>query len=81
MHGSWGYVIRDEDSDIILAGAGKIWIMLWRRGKAELTACIHGVKAAMQCGMGRIIIETDAVLVQQYKDSNRQAIFYWGLST
>jgi hypothetical protein len=57
------------------------WIMLWRRGKAELTACIHGVKAAMQCGMGRIIIETDAVLVQQYKDSNLQAIFYWGLST
>jgi hypothetical protein len=36
MHGSWGYVIRDEDSDIILAGAGKIWIMLLYGGVAKL---------------------------------------------
>lgn len=64
LQGRWGYVIRDEDGDVLLAGAGKIndEMEAWQ---AELTACIQGANVAMQCGMGRIIFETDAVLVQQ----------------
>ena len=57
-------VIRDNEGDVIQAGAGRL-------GHAsdamhsELIACIQGVRAARAQGMGRIILETDALQVNQ----------------
>ena len=43
--GSWGYVIRDDEGEVIQAGAGKIRIAL-EAWQIELMACMRGVKAA-----------------------------------
>jgi len=62
--GSWGYVIRDNEGDVIQAGEEKILHALdaWY---TELYACINGVKAAQSMGIHNFILETDALLTKQ----------------
>jgi len=57
-------VIRDNEGDVIQAGAGKILHALdaWH---TELLACINGVKAAQSMGIDNFILETDALLTKQ----------------
>ena len=38
--------------------------------QAELIACLHGVQSALQLGIGNLILETDALLVQQELSSD-----------
>ncbi|TVU48434.1 hypothetical protein EJB05_08070, partial [Eragrostis curvula] len=67
--GGWGFVIRDHDGAVMLAGRGKI-----QRSAdafyAETLACWYGVRAAMEAGMGHIVLETDSLNVKQTLCSN-----------
>jgi ribonuclease HI len=61
-NGGWGYVIRDEDGRVIHSGSGRQRYAC-NAMQMELRACIEGVKAARELGIGEIILETDAALV------------------
>jgi len=47
--GSWGFLIRDHDGDVVLAGRGEIDYML-SVFQAEKVGCLHGVQAALNLG-------------------------------
>ena len=47
--GSWGFLIRDHDGDVVLAGRGEIDYTL-SVFQAEQVACLHGVQEAMNLG-------------------------------
>jgi len=47
--GGWGFVIRDENAEIILAGAGSCQHLL-NPLHAELLACVRGLEAAANLG-------------------------------
>lgn len=61
--GGWGFVIRDCDGDVVVAGRGRI-DHLFYACQAEIIAYVHGVQAAVDQGIGNLIVETDAVLVK-----------------
>jgi hypothetical protein len=58
--GGWGYVIRDEDGDVIAAGAGFL-SHVRDAFQAEVQACFRGVQEAAERGMNRIVLETDSL--------------------
>lgn len=66
--GSWGFVIRDSDGEVILTGRGRINHLL-SAFQAEVIACLHGVQAALNIGIGKLILETDALLIKQALES------------
>ena len=57
--GSWGTLIRDSDGDLVLSGRGRVNHLL-SPFHAELIACLQGIQTAVNLGIGRIIVETDA---------------------
>jgi hypothetical protein len=57
--GSWGFIIRDSEGDVVLTGRGKVQNLL-SAFQAELIACLHGVNSALQLGISSLILETDA---------------------
>jgi ribonuclease HI len=64
--GSWGFIIRDSEGDVVLTGRGKLQNLL-SAFQAKLIVCLHGVQLALQLGIGNLILETDALLVQLHK--------------
>lgn len=62
--GSWGFIIRYWDGDVVMTGRGRVNHLLSAL-HAELIACLHGVQAALNLGIGRLILETDALTIQQ----------------
>jgi len=64
MEGSWGFLIRDHDGDVIMSRRGRINHAL-SAFQAKLVACLQGIQVATNLGIGRLILETDALLVQQ----------------
>ena len=76
--GGWGYVIRDGDGDVLCAGAGNL-TRLKDALQSEVRACLHGAKAAAEHGMGRVIMETDSlVLIQAMKDNSYRLSMFGG---
>ena len=59
MSGSW-----DSDGDVVLAGSGRVNHLL-SAFQAEMIACLQGLQAAINAGVRRLIMETDASMVQQ----------------
>jgi hypothetical protein len=57
----WGFVIRDDDGDVIQAARGKLNHVL-DVFQAELIACLQGL---LIFGITKIILATDAIQVQQ----------------
>jgi len=55
--GSWGFLIRDRDGDVVMAGRGKINNLL-NAFQAELVACLQGVQTTVDLGIGQIILDT-----------------------
>ena len=72
--GGWGFIIRDEDGDMISAGRGRLSHIL-DPFQAEVVACLQALQAAIDLGISRVHLETDAVQVQQAVESQR-----WDLS-
>ena len=62
--GGWGFLIRDSDGDVVLSGWGRVNHLL-NAFQAEAIACLQGVQAACNLGIGRLILETDALKVKQ----------------
>ena len=56
-------MIRDHDGDVVMLGHGRINIMLSALHD-ELIACLQGVQVASNMGIGKLILETDALNVQ-----------------
>jgi hypothetical protein len=50
MNGGWGYVIRDENGDVIQSGSGRVLFAISPM-HMELIACIQGVTAAISLGI------------------------------
>lgn len=46
MSGSWGFIVRDSDGDVVLAGSGRVNHLL-SAFQAELIACLHGLQVAI----------------------------------
>lgn len=61
--GSWGFLIRDVEGEVVMSGRGRISFAL-SAFHAELIACMQGVQVACDLGIGNMILETDAVSVQ-----------------
>ncbi|RLN30463.1 hypothetical protein C2845_PM05G19940 [Panicum miliaceum] len=60
--GAWGFVVRDSQSDAVLAGAGKL-VVVKDVLCAEAHACVAVLQAAaaQPQGMQNIILETDSL--------------------
>lgn len=66
--GGWGFIIRDDQGMMILAGAGKEEFLLDAL-HTEVLGGLAGVRAAMQLTMSNIVLEVDAALVKQAVES------------
>ena len=63
--GSWGFVLRDSDGDVVLSGRGRINHLVLSAFHAQVIAALQGVQAALSLGVSRLILETDALMLQQ----------------
>jgi ribonuclease HI len=59
MAGSWGFLIRDSDGDLVLVGRGRVDNLL-SAFQSVLIACLQGLQSAADLGIGQLILETDA---------------------
>jgi len=57
--GSWGFLIRDSDGDVVVTARGKVNHLL-DAFHPELIACLQQIQVAVDLGNGRVIVETDA---------------------
>lgn len=62
--GSWGFIIRDWEGDVVLTGRGRVNHLLSAL-HAGLIACLQGVQAALNLGISNLLLETDALVIQQ----------------
>ena len=53
----------------VVTGRGKIDHLL-NASQVELIACLHGIQSAVDLGIGRLIVETDAKMVVQAITTN-----------
>ena len=68
--GGWGFVIRNNNGEVLAAGAGNISYALSAL-HAEAIAAYKGVLQAAQLGMSQIVLEMDAtMLVAALKSSS-----------
>jgi hypothetical protein len=61
--GGWGFCIRDCNGEVCGAGMGQLGHVADAL-RAETIACLKDIEFAAEAGMGRIIIETDVVLLK-----------------
>lgn len=76
MTGSWGFLIRDNDGDVVIIGRRKVdHHHLLNPFHAELIACLQGMQVAVNMGIGHLILEIDvqevvlAFNMESYSDS------------
>jgi len=62
--GGWGVVIRDEEGEVVEAAAGKL-TRLMDAFQSEVEACLAGVMLVGERGFGRIVVETDSLVLKQ----------------
>ena len=67
--GGWGFVIRDDQGTVMLAGSGKE-NYLQDAFHAELLGCLACLRDAMDMGLQNIVLETDASIVKTTLDSD-----------
>uniref|UniRef100_A0A0A9CHE7 Reverse transcriptase zinc-binding domain-containing protein n=1 Tax=Arundo donax TaxID=35708 RepID=A0A0A9CHE7_ARUDO len=67
--GSWGFIARDHEGLVLLAGAGTIYAVHDAQC-AEMAACRMTLEATAANGMTRIIIETDCSIMVTALKSN-----------
>lgn len=61
--GDWGYIIRDDDRDLISAEKGRLSYVL-DAFQAEVIVCIQGLQAAIDLGISKIYLEIGALQIQ-----------------
>jgi hypothetical protein len=62
-------LIRDDAGDVVITGRGKVDHLL-SAFHAELVACLQGIQAAVDLGIGHLIAETHAKMVVQTIKTN-----------
>ena len=67
-NGGWGYVICDEEGDLISAGWGNL-LQVLDPFQAKVIACLQGLQAAIDMGASRVQLKTDAMRVKQVVES------------
>lgn len=74
MTGCWGFLIRDNDGDVVIMGRRKVDHLL-NPFHAELIACLQAMQVTISIGIGHLILEIyvkEVVLVinmESYNDS------------
>jgi hypothetical protein len=68
--GGWGFVIRDDSAQVITAGAGNLK-HIRDALQAEVAASTQGIKAALEKGMTKVILETDSLILKQALTSDQ----------
>jgi ribonuclease HI len=61
---SWGFVIRDHEGSVVLAGAGNLG-SIPDAITAEAAACAKALQEATDHDISRIQLETDSMLLKQ----------------
>ncbi|WVZ54654.1 hypothetical protein U9M48_005419 [Paspalum notatum var. saurae] len=61
-NGGWGFVLRDTDGEVVSAGAGRLTQAL-DPFHVEVMACLIGVTEEAEKGVGKVVIETDSMMV------------------
>jgi ribonuclease HI len=64
MQGSWGFIVRDHDGEVVLAGADHIG-SIPDAFTAEAAACAQALQAATDQGISRVQVEVDSTVLQQ----------------
>jgi phosphotransferase system IIA component len=67
--GGWGFVIRDEEGDVVAAGAGALK-HVHEAFHTEVLACYQGAMAVADKGIDKIILETDSLMLKQAMESD-----------
>ena len=62
--GGWGFVLRDNDGQVISAGYGKLENVLDSH-HAEIIACLQAVQQAAELRIQNLVLQTDASIVVQ----------------
>jgi len=62
LGGAWGFVVRDDHSRAVLAGAGRIAVVSDALC-AEAHACIEALMVAANQGMQHVMVETDSQIL------------------
>jgi ribonuclease HI len=65
----WGFVIRDKVEDVVVAGAGALKHVP-DAFSAEVQACSQRAMAAADKGIGKIILETDSLMLKPALESD-----------
>jgi hypothetical protein len=71
--GGWGFVIRDHLGCVTRAGASRC-AYLMDAYHSEVIGCREGVRAAVEMGMQKLVIETDSLLLKMALESNSFAL-------
>jgi len=62
--GGWGFVLRDNDGQVISAGYGKLENVLDPH-HAEIIACLQAVQRAAELGLQNLVLEPEETRVVQ----------------
>jgi ribonuclease HI len=60
--GAWGFVVRDDQGNAVLAGAGSL-MSISDALIAETHACIAALQAAADHGLQNIVLESDSLIL------------------
>lgn len=72
--GGWGFVTRDHEGDVVVAGAGALKHVRDAL-HAEAFACLQGAMAAADKGIGNTILEMDSLILRQALESDSYRFF------
>jgi hypothetical protein len=67
--GGWGFVTRNDQGDVVKAGAGRKEFLMDAL-HSEMVACLMGVQTAVEMGITKVQIEIDSMLLKLALDSN-----------
>jgi len=68
--GSWGFVVRDENGQAVLAGAGNL-SAVHDALCAEAEACLAALSATMNHGMSNVVFESDSLVLVDALKTNK----------
>lgn len=67
--GSWGFIIRDHEGSVVMAGVGNTGLV-HDSLMAETYVCKQAIEAAAHLGISRAMLETDSVELKEATTSS-----------
>lgn len=78
MQGSWSFIVRDHDGDVVLAGAGHLGLIP-DAITAEAAACAQALQASTDQGISHVQVEVDSTVLQQALQSSSMDLVTCGM--